>query len=136
MDQRRSRKTSRFRHDFHRWPNGRSSANLRAGARTLRETQDPDWYAVEAAKLRDQLERRQTQLDKYRQAIDESRSLQETSGGINLDEGDLGITPEAGVAILQQRVTETQTELDALEDLARTNDISPGILRGQGDSEN
>lgn len=52
------------------------------------------------------------------------------TGGINLDDGDIGITPEAGIEFLQQRVNETQTELDALEDLARRNDIPPGTLRG------
>ena len=95
------------------------------------KTQDPDWYAVEAAKLRDQLERRQTQLDEYRQAIDDTRSLRETAGGINLVEGDVGITPQSGIEILRQRVNETQAELDALEDLARRNNIPPGTVRGQ-----
>ena len=53
------------------------------------------------------------------------------TGGINLDDGDMGITSEAGIEFLQQRVNETQTDLDALEDLARRNDIEPGTLRGQ-----
>jgi hypothetical protein len=93
------------------------------------KTQDPDWYAVEAAKLRDQLQRRRAQLDEYRQAIDDARSLRETSGGINLVEGDVGITPQSGIEILQQRVNETQAKLGALEDLARRNGIAPGALR-------
>jgi hypothetical protein len=93
--------------------------------------QDPQWYAEQAAKLRDELERRGSQLGGYRQALEDARSLRETSGGINLDEGDTGITPEAGIEILQQHVSETQSELDALEDLARRNDIPPGTLRGQ-----
>ena len=95
------------------------------------ETQDPEWYAEQAARLRDELERRQAQLGGYRQAIEDARALKTMTGGIDLDEGDIGITPEAGIEILQQRVTETQTELDALEDLARRNDIPPGTLRGQ-----
>ena len=96
------------------------------------KTQDPDWYAVEAAKLRDQLERRQTQLRGYEQALEDSQSLKNTTGGgINFDEGDIAITPEAGVEILQQRAKETQTELDTLDDLARRNDIPPGMVRGQ-----
>jgi hypothetical protein len=95
------------------------------------ETQDPAWYAGQAAKLRDELERRQTQLGGYRQAIEDTKNLRVMAEGINLDEGDTGITPEAGIEILQQRVNETQSELDALEDLARHNDISPGTLRGQ-----
>jgi hypothetical protein len=97
-------------------------------------TQDPAWYAEQAAKLRDELERRRAQLGEYRQALEVARSLRETTGGINLEKGNIGITPEAGIEILRQRVSETQTEFDALEDLARRHDIPPGTLRGQGDS--
>jgi hypothetical protein len=53
------------------------------------------------------------------------------TGGINLDGGAIGITPEAGIEILQRRVYEIQSELDDLEDLARHNNIPPGTLRGQ-----
>jgi hypothetical protein len=95
------------------------------------KTQDPEWYAEQAAKLRDELERRQAQLSEYRQALEDARSLKETTNGVNLDEGDVGITPEAGIEILQERVSETKSDLDALEDLARRNDIPPGTLRGQ-----
>ena len=95
------------------------------------ETQDPEWYAMQAAKLREGLERRQAQLNKYLQALEDARSLKATTGGINLDEGDVSITPEAGIEILQERVSETQSELNDLEDLARRNDIEPGTLRGQ-----
>lgn len=96
-----------------------------------RRTEDPEWYAAQAAQLRDELERRQTQLGEYRQAIDDARSLRETTGGINLDEGDLATTPEVGIEILERHVNEVQSELDALEDLARRHDIPPGALRGQ-----
>jgi hypothetical protein len=95
------------------------------------KTQDPGWYAEQAAKLRDELERRRAQLGGYRQALEDARGLKTMTRGINLDEGDTGITPEAGIDFLQQRVNETQAELDALEDLARRNDIPPGTLRGQ-----
>ncbi len=95
------------------------------------KTQGPEWYAEQAAKLRDELERRRAQLDGYQQALEHARSLRETTGGINLDEGDIGITPEDGIEILQGRVGEAQAELDDLEDLARRNDIPPGTLRGQ-----
>ncbi len=94
-------------------------------------TQDPEWYAEEAAKLRDELERRRAQLREYGQALEDARSLRETTGGINLDEGDVGITPQAGIEILQQRVRTRESELGALEDLARHNGIAPGTLRGQ-----
>jgi hypothetical protein len=95
------------------------------------KTQDPEWYAEQAAKLRDELEYRQAQLRDYQQALDDARSLKESSGGIDLVGEDFAITPEAGIEILQQRVSATQSELDALEDLARRNDIEPGTLRGQ-----
>jgi len=95
------------------------------------QTQDPRWYAEQAARLRDELEQRKAQLAGYRQAIEDAKSLKTTAGGINLEEGDIGITPEAGIEILQRRVGETQSGLDALEDLARRNDIPPGALRGQ-----
>jgi hypothetical protein len=94
-------------------------------------TQDPEWYAEQAAKLRAQLESNESELQRYRQAIEDAKSLKTATGGINLDEGGIGITPEAGIEILQQRVSETQSEIDALEDLARRNDIPPGSLRGQ-----
>ena len=95
------------------------------------KTQDPGWYAAEAAKLRNRLEHREAELSRYQQALEDAQSLRNTTGGINLDEGDIAITPEAGIEILRQRATDTQTELDALDDLARRNGIPPGALRGQ-----
>jgi len=95
------------------------------------KTADPEWYAQQVAELRDELKRRRAHLDRYRQAIEDARSLKTMTGGINLEEGDMGITPEAGIEFLQQRVNEAQAEIDALEDLARRNDIPPGTLRGQ-----
>jgi hypothetical protein len=95
------------------------------------KTQDPHWYAVEAAKLRAELQRRQTELDQYRQAIDDARDLRETSGGLNLLQDAIGITPGSGLEILQQGVNEIQAKFDALEDLARRNGIPPGALRAR-----
>jgi hypothetical protein len=95
------------------------------------ETQDPEWYAEQAAQLRDELERRRAQLHEYQRALEDARSLRETTGGIDVDEGDIGITPEAGIEFLRQRLNEAQMGLDALEDLARRKDIPPGTLRGE-----
>jgi hypothetical protein len=95
------------------------------------KTQDPEWYAEQAAELRDDLERSQAQLRQYHQALEDARSLKDMTGGINLDEGAIGITPQAGIEMLQQQVNQTQMELDALEDLARHHGIPPGTLRGQ-----
>jgi hypothetical protein len=38
-------------------------------------TDDPEWYAVQAEKLRHELESRQTKLREYRQATADARSL-------------------------------------------------------------
>lgn len=94
-------------------------------------TPDAAWYAQQAARLRDGLERRRTRLREYLQAIDDARSLRESTGGIDLAGPDFAITPEAGIEILQQRVTEQEGRLDDLEDLARRNDIEPGVLCGE-----
>jgi len=99
------------------------------------KTEDPEWYAIQAAQLNDELERRKTQLREYEQALDDARSLRKTTGGINLDEGDFALTPEAGIEILVRRVDEVQMEINALEELARRHDIPPGVLRGQYDSQ-
>src|SRR5260221_531579 len=58
------------------------------------QTQDPEWYAEQAAKLRDELERRNAQLAEYRQGIEDATSLKQMTGGINFEDGDIGITPE------------------------------------------
>jgi hypothetical protein len=106
-----------------------STADAAAPAPYIR-TQDPKWYAEQASKLRSELESRKAELQHYRQVIEDARSLKTTTGGINLDEGDIGITPEASIEILQQQVNEAQTALAALEDLAHRNGIPPGVLRG------
>jgi hypothetical protein len=98
------------------------------------ETEDPEWYAAQAAQLNDELEYRKTQLCKYQQAIEDARSLRKTTGSVDLDEGDFAYSPEAGVEILKRHMDEVQMEIQELEDLARRNDIPPGVLRGQQDS--
>jgi hypothetical protein len=95
------------------------------------KTQDPAWYAEQAAELHDELERRRAELSDYRKALEDVRNLRDMTGGINFDNGDIGITPQSGIEILQQRVRDEQARLDALEDLARRHDIPPGVLRGQ-----
>ena len=96
-----------------------------------RTTEDPAWYAEQAASLNARLEREQVDLRDFTRALDDARALESTTGGVNLFRVDVGITPEATIDILQNRVRETQDELDALEDLARHHGIQPEILRGQ-----
>jgi hypothetical protein len=108
---------------------GEKPAPSTAPAPYLR-TQDPNWYAARAADIHDELEFRQAQLREYRQALDDARSLEQSTEGVDLVDEDFAMTPETGMDILEQRVNETQSRLDALGDLARRNDIPPGMLRG------
>jgi hypothetical protein len=94
-------------------------------------TDDQQWYAEQSAKLHAELERREIQLRQYQQAIEDAKSLRKMAGGVDLNEGDIAITPQAGMEILQRRVEEEQVRLDTLEDLARRHDIPPGTLRGE-----
>ena len=96
-----------------------------------RTTKGPAWYAAQATSLNAWLEAEQADLRNFAEALDDARELKSTTAGINLAESDIGITPEATITILENRMLETQIKLDALEDLARRNDISPGTLRGR-----
>ena len=93
-------------------------------------TKDPEWYAQQAAILRAELDARQTELDQQEEALAEAQSERRTEPGVAMDRGNVGITPAAGIDILEAGVREVQDELDALSDLARQNDIPPGVLRG------
>lgn len=95
-----------------------------------RATEDPAWYAAQAASLNARLESEQADLRNFTKALDDARELKST-GGVDLFADEIALTPEATIEILQDRVRETQSELDALEDLARRNGIEPGVLRGQ-----
>jgi len=92
-------------------------------------TDDPAWYAARAASLNARLEAEQGSLRDFTQALDDARELRNTQAGIDLSGNNIGITPEDAIDILQNQVRETQSELDALEDLARQNSIRPRILR-------
>jgi hypothetical protein len=92
-------------------------------------TADPAWFADEASMLQAELDRREAAL---REAQANLALAQEriTQPGINMYEGNVGITPAAGIAILEARVHEVQDQLDELSDLARRSNIPPGVLRG------
>jgi hypothetical protein len=91
-------------------------------------TQDPAWYAEQAARLQTVLDAQKTALSQAQDNLEAALSLRATSG-INLGEVGPGFTPQQGVGILQQEMQDTQQQLDALADLARRNDIQPGVLR-------
>jgi hypothetical protein len=52
-----------------------------------------------------------------------------TQPGIALDKPNAGVTLQAGLAILSAQVQEVQNQMDELGDLARQNNIPPGVLR-------
>ena len=91
-------------------------------------TEDPTWYAEQSAIL-------QTELDIRLAALrDAQTNLAQTAdritqSGIAMDKNNPGITPEAGIAVLEAQVLEVQSQLDELSDLARQNNIPPGDLR-------
>jgi hypothetical protein len=112
-------------------PTNEKASATQSAAGPYVPTDDRQWYGEQSAKLHAELERRETQLRQYLQALEDARSLTKMTSGINLDEGDIAITPEAGIEILQRRVGAEQGNIDALEDLARRHDIPPGVLRRQ-----
>jgi hypothetical protein len=92
-------------------------------------TEDPAWYAEQSAILQAELDKRESAL-REAQANLAQAAEGITQPGIAMDKKNEGITPEAGIAVLQAQVLEVQSQLDELSDLARQNNIPPGVLRG------
>jgi hypothetical protein len=92
-------------------------------------TEDPTWYAEQAAILQAELDKRANALREAQAGIAQAAEGI-TQPGIAMDKRGAGITPQAGLAILQAGVQEIQSQLDELSDLARQNNIPPGVLRG------
>jgi hypothetical protein len=92
------------------------------------KTQDPAWYADQASILQAELDNREAALRQAQAnlALAEQRI---TQPGIDMDRGNVGVTPQAGIAILEAQVRAVQNQLDELSDLARQNNIPPGNLR-------
>lgn len=98
-------------------------------ARYTSRFQDPEWYAKQAADLQAQLDKRTAALQEAQMGLAQAAEGN-TQGGIAFDKKNAGITPEAGLANLKASVQEIQSQLDELSDLARQNNVSPGVLRG------
>ena len=91
-------------------------------------TEDPAWYAEQSAILQAELHKREAAL-REAQANLAQAAHGITEPGVAMDRGNAGVTPEAGLAVLEAQVREVQSQLDELSDLARQNDIPPGDLR-------
>jgi len=92
-------------------------------------TQDPMWYAEQAAELQTQLDDAEAALSQAQLGLAQASS-RITQPGVNLTQPNVGVTPQEGIEILAARVRELQSQLDDLANLARQNDILPGVLRG------
>ena len=91
--------------------------------------EDPAWYAEKAADLQAELDAREAALQQEKDALAQAANGV-TQPGVAMDQPTIGVTPEAALDILQAHVDEVQSQLDALSDLARQNNIPPGVLRG------
>jgi hypothetical protein len=90
---------------------------------------DPEWYAEQAADLQAELDRRMADLQQEQEALALVKD-RITQPGLTMDKPGVGVTPAAGLAILQEQVQEVQDQLDELSDVARQHNIPPGVLRG------
>jgi hypothetical protein len=90
--------------------------------------EDPAWYAQKAADLQAELEKREATLREQQTAM-ALAAEGITQPGIALDKPNAGVTLQAGLAILSAQVQEVQNQMDELGDLARQNNIPPGVLR-------
>jgi len=90
--------------------------------------EDPTWYAEKAAGLQAEMEKREAALREENTALARAASGV-TQPGIAMDKPSIGVTPEAALAILTAQVQEVQNQLDELSNLARQNNIAPGVLR-------
>ncbi len=90
--------------------------------------EDPEWYAQQASDLQAELDKREAAL-REAQANLAQAAEGVTQPGIAMDKKNPGVTPEAGIDVLKAQVLEVQSQLDGLSDLARQNNIPPGVLR-------
>jgi hypothetical protein len=91
--------------------------------------EDPDWYAEQAAILQAELDKREAALREAQTNLAQAANGI-TQPGVAMYKSNVGVTPEAGIAILEAQAREVQTQLDDLSNLARQNNIPPGVLRG------
>jgi hypothetical protein len=99
----------------------------------LAPEQDPRWYAQQVTALQAEL----SAIDNHE---DELRQFRATSAGLPtgliLNAPVEGITTDNLIAQLEARRQEIAQQIDALSDLARQNDLPPGILaEGRGLAE-
>ncbi|HVN10302.1 MAG TPA: hypothetical protein VMV61_15095 [Patescibacteria group bacterium] len=93
---------------------------------------DPGWYRVRLAQLRADAARAQAEADRIQSELDSHSGGHK---GNNLLAEPEGITPQSEIRILHARRDRDLKQIDALEDMARRNGISPGELRREPSAE-
>jgi hypothetical protein len=109
-------------------PQAPAAPSERAFATYASRLEDPEWYAEKAADLQAKLEKREAALREEQTALAQAAD-RITQPGVALDKPNIGVTPQAAIAILEAQVGEVQSQLDELSDLARQNNIPAGVLR-------
>jgi hypothetical protein len=90
---------------------------------------DPRWYAEQVAALRAKIQALETELARYQAELQYVRDLKTMEAGLALSQDTIGITPEAGIEVRKTLLHNLRSQLDELQELARHNDIPPGIVR-------
>lgn len=87
---------------------------------------DPNWYRAQRAPLRAELDRLDKEITKTREFINGGHTAE---GKLKVNVFSVPMNPADHIAQLEKRKAEVQSKMDALEDLARRNDIPPGAIR-------
>jgi|HubBroStandDraft_6_1064221.scaffolds.fasta_scaffold01295_14 hypothetical protein len=87
---------------------------------------DPDWYANEIRKIQAQIEASNAEIRRIQEIRKTGVGI---SGVIPLDREDVGLSPEATIAILQAQNQTLKAEVDNLQEMASRLDIPPGEIR-------
>ncbi len=87
---------------------------------------DPRWYAEQRQALQAQVEADQEQIREIQEIRDTGVGI---TDAIPLDKEAPGITPEATVEILQDEIAQIESQIGALQDLARINGIPAAAVR-------
>lgn len=91
--------------------------------------EDPEWYADQAAALQAQLDASKAALAQAQDNLAEVRGLRWATDGVDLNADSHGVTPDEVIANWEDQVRNLQNQLDDLADVARQNDIEPGVVR-------
>lgn len=91
--------------------------------------QDARWYAERAAALRSEIQALELELARYQTELQLVRAQRTMEAGLAYYQDTIGITPEAGIELRTALLRELRSQLDGLADLARRNNMLPGVVR-------